>query len=204
MKKRPRKPATLGFSPHSGWAALVALGGAVRSPEVLLRKRIEMADPELLGSKQPYHELEGMEVRKAEGLLERYVRTATAMARAEIQAVVEDLEGRGYLPTTAGILQASGRQGSSLEAILGSHALIHAAEGEHFRNALAEASEGCGLAVIRVRGRDLADQSAAVLRRRADELLGRVREMGRLLGPPWGADQKAAALLAWLALRARP
>jgi hypothetical protein len=31
-----------------------------------------------------------------------------------------------------------------------------------------------------------------------------VKELGRSVGPPWGADQKAAALLAWLVLaRAR-
>lgn len=62
--------ATLGFAPHSGWAALVAVGADAARPRVLLRERIEMADPRLVGSKQPYHEIEGMPLREAERRLE--------------------------------------------------------------------------------------------------------------------------------------
>ena len=39
-----RPPAALGLRAHSGWAALVAVGGGPASPQVLDRRRIEMAD----------------------------------------------------------------------------------------------------------------------------------------------------------------
>src|SRR5882762_6158032 len=40
----PRRPqAALGLRAHSGWAALIAVGGSAASPEVLDRRRIEMA-----------------------------------------------------------------------------------------------------------------------------------------------------------------
>ena len=76
-----------------------------------------------------------------------------------------DLAGQGYRVEAAGILDASGRQGGSLVSILSSHALIHSADGEHFRNALAAAARRMGLAVHRVPARDLEVQAETGLRR---------------------------------------
>jgi hypothetical protein len=41
------------------------------------------------------------------------------------------------------------------------------------------------------------------MKRAPEELRATVAELGREVGAPWGADQKGAALLAWLLL-ARP
>jgi hypothetical protein len=138
----------LGVSPHSGWAALVALGGDPRRPEVLLRA----------------------------------------------------VEERGFAIAGLAILQSNGRQGASLEAILASHALIHTADGEHFRGALAEAARCCGTEAARIRQKELHERAAAALKRPIEELRGYVASLGKSVGPPWGADQKSAALLAWLTL----
>jgi hypothetical protein len=195
-----RGAAALGFAPHSGWAALVALGGRPAEPEVLARTRIEMADPRLGGSKQPFHALEGVPLAEAERRLVRYAGTAREMAYTAIRSAVDDLRARGYATRLAGIAESSGLKGAALASILASHALIHTADGDHFRDALAEASARCGLAVSRVRGRDLEGRAAEALGRPASELQASVRGLGRGWGPPWGADQKAAALLAWLLL----
>jgi hypothetical protein len=195
--------ATLGFSPHSGWVALVAVGGNPAAPEVLVRARVEMADPGLRGSRQPYHALEGLPLSEAKRRLRRYESTARAMARVGLGSVLSGLQRRGFSVAVAGILDSSGRKEQSLEAILASHALIHAADGDHFREALAEAGAGCGLAVHRVPARDLPKSAAAALRRPPEDLQARVRELGRPLGPPWTVDQKSATLLAWLLLASR-
>jgi hypothetical protein len=195
--------ATLGFSSHSGWSALVAVGGSAAAPEVLVRARIEMADASLEGSRQPYHALEGLPLVEAARCLRRFERTAHSMAHAGVQSILDDLRGRGHEVVVAGILDASGRKAGSLGAILASHALIHMADGDHFREALAEASGRCGLAVTRIRGRDLLGRAATALRRPDRELLARAKELGRPLGPPWTADHKSAALLAWLLLASR-
>jgi hypothetical protein len=196
----PAAPATIGFSPHSGWAALVALGGDPNAPEVLLRERLEMTGGGLPGPKQPYHAVDGMPVAKAARLLERYLESATKLASDGLRAAVAGLEQRGFRVEAAAILQSNGRQGSSLEAILASHALIHTADGEHYRDALDAASRSCGFPAFRVRQGELAERAAATLKRPAAELQARVAALGKAVGPPWGADQKQAALLAWLAL----
>jgi len=188
----------LGFAPHSGWAAVVVVGGDIDEPEVLVRGRVEMADPRLPGSKQPYHEVEGLPLQEAERRLAKLSDSAAAMACEAIRALAQDIGTKGSAPAAAGILDSSGRKGDGLAAVLASHALIHIADGNHFREALAEACRRCNLDVIRVRQKDLIDRAAATLGRSPAQLAAAVGVLGKRLGPPWGADQKSAAILAWL------
>ncbi len=194
----------LGFAPHSGWAAVVIVGGEIRIPEVFARARVEMADPRLAGSKQPYHEVEALPLEEAEARLHRLSKSAGDMAYEAIHALIEDVGKRERPPGAAGILDSSGRRGGSLAAVLASHALIHTADGDHFRQALEDASRRCGLAVVRIRQRDLVDRAAATLRRSPPQLAAMIRSLGKPLRAPWGADQKSAALLAWLLLADAP
>jgi hypothetical protein len=54
--------------------------------------------------------------------------------------------------------------------------------------------------VYRIRTRALEGEAAAGLRRPIQELRDSVASLRCQVGPPWGADQKQAALLAWLIL----
>jgi hypothetical protein len=193
-------PATLGFRVHSGWAALVALAGDPRAPRVVLRERIEMADPGHPGSRQPYHAAEGLELQDAERLLAGFADTARRMARRALGRVSRDLRRGGCSPLSSGILQASGRLPAALDAILASHAFIHTADGVHFREALSHASERNGWTVTRIGEREALVRAAAALGTSPAQLGARVEAMGRALGPPWTADQKRATLAAWLLL----
>jgi hypothetical protein len=191
----------LGLAPHSGWAAAVLLEGAP-GPRVLARRRIELADAALEGSKQPYHAIEALPLPEARRRLAQLQASSLALARQALQALARDARALGATLQAAAILDASGRSGTTLEAILTSHALIHTADGNHFRAALAQACTAEGLTVTRVPRRELAARAAAVLRRTPQQLQRVVDSLGRDLGPPWGVDQKDAALLAWLALGA--
>ena len=101
------------------------------------------------------------------------------------------------------VLEGSGRALPDLAGILASHALIHAAEGQMFRNILAEAGRHHDLPVIEVRERELVVRCATDLAMPAEKLTRQLAEMGRALGPPWRQDQKFATLAAWLALATR-
>jgi hypothetical protein len=191
------KTAAIGFSPHSGWAAMVVIGGTAAEPSLLTRSRVALMDEHDPLSKQPYHTVEFMCLEGATGRLDSYLWTATSMAHASIQAQVQALEARGVVLRHAGILESSGRKPVSLSSILASHALIHGADGDHFRNALAGAAEQQRLPVSRIPVRDLETYAAERLRQPINRLLDVVNELGRSVGPPWGADQKKAALLAW-------
>jgi hypothetical protein len=192
--------AAMGFASHSGWAAMVVLGKSAAGLQVLARSRVELIDSHDPESKQPYHAVEMVCVEEAMGRLDGYMAVAKSMACRGIRAERTDLEKRGYRLKSVGILESAARKPSSLASILASHAAIHAADGDHFRNALAAAAEQDGLAVFRIQTRALEGEAAAGLRQPIKKLRDTVAALGRQVGSPWGADQKQAALLAWLVL----
>ncbi len=192
--------ASVGCRAHSGWAALVAIAGSPASPQVIDRRRIEIADPSISGSKQPFHAAEPLEFRKAEALLKRCEASTKQMARQALQEAIQDLAGLGYSVASFGIVLGSGRPLPALKSILASHALIHTAEGEFYRNILAETGKDAGLAVAGFKERELFEIGASRLRTSTEHLQRRVAELGKPIGPPWTQDQKFAALVAWLAL----
>jgi len=190
----------LGIAPHSGWAAAALVAGTPLEPRVILRERLELSDTRLAGSKQPYHELEGLPLAQAQRQLARLCASASALAESGLRALLERAQAAGVEPRAAGILDSSGRSGATLAQILASHALIHTADGNHFREALAQGCQAMGLRVARIPQRELAAHAATALGKSPDQLAATVTALGRGMGSPWGADQKDAALLAWLLL----
>lgn len=196
-------PVALGLRAHSGWAALVALAGSPESPVVVDRRRIELADAAIVGSKQPYHEAEGRKPREAERLLARCMDSSRALARDGLREVVDELRARDHQVAGCGVLLGSGRAlPADVHRILASHALIHAAEGEMYRDVLVRAAEHLSLRVTGVRERDILTRASEDTGRPGAELQRRVAEMGRPLGPPWRQDEKLATLAAWVVLAA--
>jgi hypothetical protein len=194
--------AALGFRVHSGWAAMVVVAGPPRSPAVIDRCRIELIKSGI--PRQPYHAAEGMELKAAEKLISRCTDTARLLAREAVGAAMRDLRNRGYEVVGSGLLLASGRPLPGLAATLASHALIHTAEGELFRDALLHASQHYRLPVACVKEREIFAQGAAQLGVRMENLPARLNDLGRSLGPPWRQDEKLAALVAWLAVASPP
>jgi hypothetical protein len=123
------------------------------------------------------------------------------LAYRAIRGLQAELEGRGYQLKCGALLLAGGKPLPELERILASHALIHTADGELFRECLLHASERCRLAVVSIRERGLLEQAAKELRVPLANLLWRVTELRRLFGAPWTQDEKFATLAAWLAAR---
>jgi hypothetical protein len=68
MPKRAKSRASvgLGFRVHSGWAAVVAVTGPASSPTVVDRRGIELAEPAIRGSLQPFHEVAELNLVAAE------------------------------------------------------------------------------------------------------------------------------------------
>jgi len=201
--------AALGLRVHSGWAALIALSGPLATPAVLVRRRIELVDRDSPGGKQPFHAARGLPLDAAQELVGRALDGATRMARVALAAAAGELRRQGAGRIACGILQSAARPLPSLAAVLASHALVHTAEGELFRDALARAAAGEGVAargalrslrVLRVMERELLDRCTARLGVAAADLERHLAELGRTLGPPWRQDEKLATLAAWLAL----
>ena len=188
----------LGFRVHSGWAACVVTEPFARPQEGLRRVRVEMADEP--AAKQPYHAAEGLPLAKAEALLARFCAEARCKAERAVAGVIDEAGRRGDAVVGCAVLTGSGRAGVALEATLASHALIHTADGDHFRDAIRNACERHGLVVTGIRERELMARTSRALRASEPELLRRLKDVGRALGPPWRQDEKYAALAAWAVL----
>jgi hypothetical protein len=197
------KPAALGVHMHSGWGALIAVSRDAHSIELLDRRRIVIADPELPGAIQPYHFAAQLESPKQEKHLEHCAASSSRMAAKEIGEVVKELDGRNYGVVGIAILLASGRALPPLSKILAAHPLIHTAEGEFFRHAVQLACEALQIPVTTIRLRELDARAKVVFANRAGHVQDSIASLGRPVGPPWTSDHKTAALAAALILAGR-
>jgi hypothetical protein len=195
-------PAALGLRVHSGWAAVVAVSGPLTAPAVTERWRIEIAAPEIPGSKQPYHAAEKLGLKQAEQFLMCCSESSVPLARKAIGACIHDASKKGQKVACCGILLASGRPLGTLAAVLASHALIHTAEGEFFRNVVLDACKHHEVQVVRVKEKELLPRCETELHISQDALDRHLASIGSLIGPPWRQDEKLATLVAWLALAA--
>jgi hypothetical protein len=192
--------AALGFRAHSGWAAAVALVGPPRSPEVIDRRRITLVEPGSPGGVQPYHAARTMDLPKAEEFIKAVISVIDRSALLSVRSFMDAINGQGHMTACCGIVLASGRALPALEATLRSHAMVHTAEGELYRAAIARAAKALNLRCVRIPERDLYKVASRHLNISEPKLKTRLTEMGRAVGSPWSADEKCATLVAWLAL----
>ena len=194
------KHAALGFRAHSGWTALVALSLEEGSPLVLLRERPHLVETFTYEFRQPYHTAEKQPPAEARSVITHAHAEARRLAYRAIHSVQTTLQKQGYELKCCGLLLASGRPLPALSQILASHALIHAADGELFREALFHASKHCGLETFTAKENELLEQAAKALHLQPDELTRRLADLGHPFGSPWSQDEKFSALVAWLSL----
>jgi hypothetical protein len=193
------KKAVVGFRVHSGWSAVVAVCLEKGAPLVLHRERVQLVETFTYRFRQPYHTGEKMALAAAREFIAGVREKGRDLAYRAIRDLQVELEERGYQLTRGALLLASGKMLPELEKILASHALIHTADGELFRECLLHASAHCGLAVVSIRERELLEQAASAFHLPQPSLLRRVTELGQPFGAPWSQDEKFATLAAWLA-----
>jgi hypothetical protein len=193
-------PVALGFRTHSGWAAAVTVAAAADGIEVIDRQRIDLADPSIPGSVQPYHAAEGMDLKPAHSYITRCIDSTRDLAYQALKDLIAELRRTGHRIAGCGIVLASGKPLPALASILASHALIHTAEGELYRDAIIQTSSRFKIPITAIKERELFEQGAARLGVSIDALRRTIDDTGRAIGPPWRQDQKSAALVAWLAL----
>jgi hypothetical protein len=194
------KQAAVGFRVHSGWAAMVAVSVEKGAPVILARQRVHLVETFTYEFRQPYHTAEKMLLGQARDFIERVRQEARRLAHRAIHGLQGDLQKQGIALKSCGLILASGKPLPDLEKVLASHALIHTADGELFREAIVHASARWGLAMCTVKERELFYRSGQAFRMKSAALLQRVTKLGRPLGAPWSQDEKFATLAAWLAL----
>ena len=179
---------------------MVALSVSKGVPRVLARQRVHLVETFIYKLRQPYHTAKRMAPDDGRAFVAQVQAKARRLAYRAIRDLQESLRAQGYRLTRCGLVLASGRPLPRLPQILASHALIHTADGELFREALLYAGARCGLGSAAVKQKELLSEAARVLRLEPNDLTRRIADLGREIGPPWSQDEKFASLAAWIAL----
>jgi len=190
-----------GMKAHSGWAALVVVGERDGDLVVVDRRRVELVDDKW--AKQPFHAAENLTPDAARDLVKRGVEAAHRIAVREMQEAVKRERGRENEVAACAVLLANPMPDWSVEEILAVHFRMHKAEGVLFPEALARAADACGLRLVAIPAKLLTKHAEGALGTSSSALVKRITSLGRSVGPPWGKDQKDAALAALVALQGR-
>jgi hypothetical protein len=187
--------AAVGFRPHSGWACAVAV---TATRDVVDRARVDLSAPGV--PVQPFHAAAGMDLAAAAALVDHVHAVAAAAAATGLDEIAASLDAAGHELVAVGLPVGNLAIPADLETILRAHPLLHAAEGDLFRQVIAEAAQARGLSVVEVLARDMAGQARRMLGLDDAALLSVLKDAGWRLGPPWRRDEKEATMLGWLAL----
>jgi hypothetical protein len=192
--------AALGLRVHSGWAAAVVLCGPVEAPVVVDRRKIQLVKTFTYTFRQPYHTAGKMPRPDGVKFIREVHSDARQLALSSLRSLRRELAEGDFKLACSALLLASGRALPELEQILASHALIHTADGELFRDSLRAGCARCRLPVQGIKEKELLATASKTLDIQEATLKRRVTALGKVLGPPWSQDEKFAALAAWLSL----
>jgi hypothetical protein len=171
--------SAIGFRAKTGRAIAVALSDEF---DFLLRREVSLVDPALPDTAEPYHAVMTLPWREAVVAVQPLVvaiENAATRVLAELLAELRDVRAVGVV----------GAPQKDLARIGNEHIRAHAAEGVLFRRVIEVAAERNGLPCRGISDKELGPPSA------------KIRAMGKKAGPPWRADERAAATAALLALR---
>jgi hypothetical protein len=180
---------------RTGRAVVVAVGGSVDAPEVLGKTRIEVATTFEEGA--VFHMGQEMPLEKARAFIRDSEVRFVERARVALKAFISELGAR---IVGAGMAAGPAKTLPPFETILKAHPLVHAAEGELYRRVFAGAAAALGAEPTRVAADALASRAASAAGLTPAKVTARLAVMGKASGKPWAAEQKQAALAAWLAL----
>lgn len=189
----------VGFRVKSGWAAAVVLSGPSSSPSVLLARRIELSDPAVPESRQPFHavdEAQG-ELERNEDRIEKRLQVVRHVTRQSIEKLLADCLANGWTPGRAGIVTGSLVDPTTIHS---PHIRAHALEGRLFRTVVEDALRAHDLSCV-VLGEKTAFKAASqALHRDEDALERTLANLGHRVEGPWRSEEKLAALAAWVAV----
>jgi hypothetical protein len=192
--------AALGFRVKSGWAAVVLLTNSARSPQLGAVNRVELCDPRLPETRQPYHAGTG-ELKPDSTTLNRRERVVRCISQHSIATLLNGYRQKGFRIRRAALVV-----GSQIDPddIANPHIRAHALEGRLFRSVVEQVLQDQEIRTEVLLERDAYARVAARLKQSTDNVKRAIQDLGRSApakGGPWRAEQKLAALAALFALR---
>lgn len=199
--ERTHKPigAALGFRVKSGWAMAVLLAGASNAPKLVKCQAILLSDPKIPESKQPCHAAFDLPEKVGKALTNKLRKVVVAAARKSVKELLKQASADGYCVTGAGLVVGSLVDPATLH---NDHIRAHGLEGQMFRTVLADALREQKIPCNVLLEKNAYLSASSALRKSAAEAKKMVARLGESHEGSWRAEEKLAALTAWVALRA--
>ena len=188
---------SIGLRAKTGRAIAVVLGGSIETPVVLLKTEIKLVDPKVPATAQPYHEVMDLPWEQSQRAVRKYAAAIERTAQKALEKLIEEQTSNRRKVVGAGIVGAPDRD---LARIGNPHIRAHAAEGVLFRQVLDLAAQANGLKWEAFSDRKFDETIAARLGAKHLRVKQSLSDLGRSVSPPWRADEKQAAMAAWLVL----
>ena len=190
--------ASIGFREKTGRAIAIALSHGDPSPAYLARWEVVLHDPTIPATSQPHHEVMELPWNDAQAAVRELERGIENVATRVIAALMGDIHSRGFSITGVGVVGSPDRK---LERIGNPHIRAHAAEGILFRRVLEVAAANHNLQYRSFSDRKFEEVTLPQLHSKPQEIKNTLVLIGRTAGKPWRADERAAAVAAWLMLQ---
>ena len=187
----------IGLRAKTGRAIAVVLGGSPDAPTVLMKSEIKLVDPRLPQTAQPYHVVMELPWEDSQRKVQKLARAIERVAKRAVADLVRQQQSSGNFVCGVGIVGAPDRD---LARIGNFHIRAHAAEGVLFRKVLNVAAEASGLKWRLIPDKDFERLTKSELGAKAARTKRQISELGRTVPAPWRADEKQAAVAAWLML----
>ena len=189
--------AAFGFRVKSGWATAIMLAGLPPAPRVVDRRVIDLCDPAVPASRQPYHAVMEASASHKAAVEQRLCQVVHTAAQRSVDELRQAACHAGYEVRDVGLVV-----GSSIDPnqIKNGHIRAHALEGQLFRTALEQAAQALGWYALVFVERSAYAQAARALGKSEDALKCATIALGRSMSGPWRAEEKMAVLAAWMAL----
>jgi hypothetical protein len=159
-------------------------------------RRIQLSDPSVPESTQPYHSALQMHKAAGDTTVARLTKIVDRFARKSLDGLFAEYAARRPL-VGAGIVVGS----EADPATIGNeHIRAHAEEGRLFRLIVSDAAARAGLTVQIVAEKHLFDRAAELQQRSVARIKADLTLLGRDATGSWRAEHKAAALGAWILL----
>ena len=192
--------AGLGIRVKSGWGVVVLVTDRAHALQLSHVNRIELSDPRLPETRQPYHAAMGKLETDSTKVNERE-RVVRSISEQSLTRLLKDYWQKGFR-----IMRAALVVGSQIDPanIANPHIRAHALEGRLFRSAVAETLQAHEIRTEVLLERDAYPAVAARLKQSSDDVKRAIQNLRRSLpanGQPWRAEEKLAALAGLFALR---
>ena len=188
--------ATLGFRVKSGWAVSVLISGSAHSPQLCESEPINLSDPRNPEMRQPYHAAMGV-LETETTKLKRRMQSVRQATEKSVVDLLKRCTDRGYKVRRAALVVGSVIDPAS---IANPHIRAHALEGRLFRTTLETALQSRGIQCTIFIEPDTYAAASKLLGQSRTQIQRTLAHLGRSVNGPWRADQKLAALAAWMSL----